>query len=227
MVELMTEYDINSVDSLVDSASRILDRANELDLFLPGTSRQSRNAMQLIREAATWANNVKRHFDSFSPGEALSLIYFFDLTHRIAYQQPADRVLVNDIILRAFEARIHGDTTIDEYFLYRAIHDRIINKDKAFLDRPLTWLCLTLDRWHKEARAGYGKTSLPAYDIINRASILMEADLYAYEGRNQRTFKQHLAATTRHYLDTYTPTDRKARFAAEMFRNASDRHISL
>lgn len=200
MVEHMAHPDIDSaalnrVDRLIDSASRILDRADGLNLFLPGTSRQSRDAMRLIREAATWVGNVKSRFDSFSAGEALSLVDFFDLMHRIACQQPADRAFVNDIILRAFEARIHGDKTVDEYLLYRAIHARIINKDKAFLDRPLSWLCLTLDRWHKEARAGYGKTTLPAYDIISRASILMESDLFAYEGRNQRSFKQHLAAT--------------------------------
>lgn len=140
--------------------------------------------------------------------------------------QPVDRTFVNGIILRAFDARIHGDKTVDEYMLYRAIHSRIIRKDKAFFDRPLRWLCLCNKCWYDEAIAGYDKTDLATYDIINRASILMDADLYAYEGRNQAMFKQHLAATTRRYLDNYDATDPRARFAAEQFRYVSDRQIS-
>lgn len=207
----------NRAEEVINSGARILDRANELKLFLPETSRQSRDAIRLIREATTWVNNVKSHIESHSAGDALSLIDAFDLVHRIACLQPADRTLVNGIILRAFEARIHGDKTVDEYMLYRAIHSRIIRQDKAFFDRPLTWLCLTLGCWHKEAVGGYDKTHLPVYDIINRASILMEADLYAYEGRNQKAFKQHLVDTSRHYLDIYNATDRKAQFAAQQY----------
>lgn len=219
--------DFTQADDVIECASRILDRANELELFVPETSRQSRDAVQLIREATMWVNNVKSLIESSSTDEALSLIDVFDLIHRIAFQQPADRTFVNAIILKAFEARIHGDKTVDEYILYRVIYSRIIYKDKAYFGRPLTWLSLTLDRWHKEAVGGYDKTVLSTYDIINRASILLEANLFAYEGRTQKAFKQHLAATTRHYLDNYDATDLKARYAVEMFRNASDRHISL
>lgn len=231
MIERNTASDIRAIDfnraeEVIECASRILDKANELKLFLPETSRQSREAMRLIREATTLVNNVKSHIESFSAGETLSLIDTFDLVHRIASLQPADRTLVNGIILRAFDARIHGDKTVDEYMLYRAIHARIIRKDKAFFDRPLKWLCQTLGGWHKEAIGGYDKTCLSVYDIINRASILMDADLYAYEGSNQAMFKQHLAAATRHYLDHYDAADPKARFAAERFRYALDRQIS-
>lgn len=231
MIERNISSDIFAIDfsraeEVIECASRILDKANELNLFLPGTSRQSREAMRLIREATTWVNNLKSHIESFSAGEALSLIDTFDLVHRIASLQPVDRTLVNGIILRAFEARIHGDKTVDEYMLYRAIHARIIRNDKAFFDRPLRWLCMCNKCWYDEAIAGYDKTDLAAYDIINRTSILMDADLYAYEGRNQKAFKQHLAATIRHYLDNYDATDPKAHYAAERFRYASDRRIS-
>lgn len=208
--------DFDRVDEVIDCASRILDRANELKLFLPETSRQSREAMRLIREATTWVNNVKSHIDSYSAGEALPLIDVFDLVHRIACLQPADRAFINDIILKAFEAKIHGDITVDEYMLYRAVHSRISRKDKAFFDRPLKWLCMCNKCWHDEAIAGYDKTGLPVYDIINRASILLEADLYAYEGRNQKAFKQHLVETTRHYLDNYDATDRKTPIQSDL-----------
>lgn len=226
MIYRKTAFDIqkvnfSKVEDVIDSAARILDRANELKLFLSETSRQSRDAARLISEAKRWADKVKTHINLYSAAEALALTDIIDLMHRIAYQQPADRALINGIIFKAFDARIHGEKTVDEYMLYRAIRAGIARKDKAFLDRPMQWLCLCNKCWYDEAVKGYGQSGLSSYDIISRATILMEADLLAYEGRNQTAFKRRLYDSTRRYIDNYDAAERKACYAVRQYRTSS------
>ncbi len=192
--------DFDIIDEVIGAASQTIEKANELGLFMSKSSRQSREAVQLIRETAVWLINVKNRIDSYSAADALRLADVFDIMHRIASQRPADTTFINRIVLRAFEARIHGDKTVDEYILYRAIKAAVNRRDKAFLSRPLDWLCISEERWYNEATLGYEHTVLSAYDIINRSSILLESDLFAYEGRNQMEFKRQLAENTRRYL---------------------------
>ncbi len=177
--------DFDIIDEVIEAASQAIAKADGLGLFMSKPSRQSREAIQLIRETAVWLINVKNRIDSYSAADALRLTDVFDIMHRIVSQRPADTTFINRIILRAFDARIHGDKTVDEYILYRAIRAAVNRRDKAFLGRPLDWLCISEERWYNEASLGYEHTTLSAYDIINRTSILLESDLFAYEGRNQ------------------------------------------
>lgn len=218
----LSSVDFDNVDNVTESASQMLASANELGLFMSQTSRQSREAMRLVGEATAWISNVRKQIDSYPVGKALALIDVYDLLHRVTYRRPADRGFVNDIILRAFEARIHGDTSVDEYMLYRAIRSGIGRKDKAFFNRPLQWFCLTEESWYNEAVNGYDRSRLSDYDILNRATILLETDLFAFEGSNQTAFKRRLLNSTRHYLDNYTAPDPKTHLAVNRYLSIAD-----
>lgn len=53
-----------------------------------------------------------------------------------------------------------------------------------------------------QAVKGFDKTKLSGYDIQSRVKILLDADLYAYEGRKQGAFKKLLAEQYNYYLET-------------------------
>lgn len=217
----LSSVDFDNVDNVTESASQMLASANELGLFMSQTPRQSINARRFVEDATVWISNVRKQIDSYPVGKALALIDVYDLLHRVTYRRPADRGFVNGIILRAFEARIHGDISVDEYVLYRAIRSGIGRKDKAFFDRPLQWLCLTEESWYNEAVKGYDRSRLSDYDILNRAAILLETDLFAFEGSNQTAFKRRLLNSTRHHLDNYTAPDPKTHLALNRYLSSS------
>ena len=222
----LSSVDFDNVDVVTESASQMLASANELGLFMSQTSRQSINARRFVEDAIVWISNVRKQIDAYPIGKALALIDVYDLLHRVTYRRPADRGFVNGIILKAFEARIHGDTTVDEYVLYRAIRSGINRKDKAFFGRPLQWLCLTEESWYNEAIKGYDRSRLSDYDILNRAAILLETDLFAFEGSNQTAFKRRLLNSTRHYLDNYTAPDPKTHLALNRYLSTSANFLS-
>lgn len=217
----LSSVDFDNVDVVTESASQMLASANELGLFMSQTSRQSVNARRFVEDATVWISNVRKQINAYPIGKAQALIDVYDLLYRITYQHPADRNFVNGIILKALEARIHGDRSVDEYVLYRAIRSGIGRKDKAFFDRPLQWLCLTEESWYNEAVKGYDRSRLSDYDILNRAAILLETDLFAFEGSNQTTFKRRLLNSTRHYLDNYTAPDPKTHLALTRYLSTS------
>lgn len=217
----LSSVDFDNVDVVTESASQMLASANELGLFMTQTSRQSVNARRFVEDATVWISNVRKQIDVYPIGKALALIDVYDLLHRVTYLRPADRGFINGIILKALEARIHGDRSVDEYVLYRAIRSGIGRKDKAFFDRPLQWLCLTEESWYNEATKGYDRSRLSDYDILNRAAILLETDLFAFEGSNQTAFKHRLLNSTRHYLDNYTAPDPKTHLALNRYLSTS------
>lgn len=223
-VETMACEDVfDSLDNTIEEAKRILNHANDLFLFLPDTSRQTREALEVLRKAFDWVKTVECHFRFYSVGDALKLTDAYDLMHRMAYNQPADKETINKIILKAFDALIHGDKDVDPYVLFKAIERHARHREQAFLDKPLTWIFQCMDEWHKQAVKGFDSTSLSDYDILSRVNILLDADLFAFEGRNQQKFKQRLAEQHHHYLDNYNATDRKTHSAVERFRYASGR----
>ena len=217
----LSSVDFDNIDIVTESASQMLASANELGLFMTQTSRQSVNARRFVEDATVWISNVRKQIDSYPVGKALALIDVYDLLYRVTYQRPADRSFVNGIILKAFEGRIQGDKSVDESELYRAIRSGIDRKDKAFFGRPLHWLCLTEESWYNEATKGYDRSRLSDYDILNRATILLETDLFAFEGSNQTAFKRRLLNSTRHYLDNYTAPDPKTRLALNLYLSTS------
>lgn len=218
----LSSVDFDNIDVVTESASQMLASANELGLFMTQTSRQSVNARRFVEDATVWISNVSKQIDSYPVGKALALIDVYDLLYRVTYQRPADRGFVNGIILKALEARIHGDKSVDEYELYRAIRSGIGRKDKAFFNRPLQWFCLTEESWYNEAVKGYDRSRLSDYDILNRAAILLETDLFAFEGSNQTAFKRRLLNSTRHYLDNYTAPNPKTHHALNRYLSTAD-----
>ncbi len=203
----MDLVNFDNADEVCRFASQILEKANSIGLFLQGTSRQSREAVRIISLARDWVNTVRTHIPTYSAGDALMLTDAYDLMHRIAFRRPADNEYLNSIRLAAFEARIHGDKTVDEYALYRTIRSAVLRGDTAFLGRPAKWMCLCTDRWHKRLSAMLSHSVLAAdahpaadYDTLQQAAILMEADLRAYEGSNQTAFKRRLSTRYRKYL---------------------------
>ena len=210
----------------VEEASLIINRADDLRLFLNETSRQSREAIEIVRLASEWVKTVKSDFNSYTPGEALLLVDHYDLMHRVAFRLPADKEVLDRIILRAFDARIHGDKSVDEYILYKAVERRIWQREKAFLDKPLTWLSLSLGEWHKQALKGFDRSEQSDYDIISRVNILLSTDLTAFEGHNQQTFKQQLFNRHRSFLDHDASANLLMTCALNDFRHLSTRFIS-
>ena len=106
-------------------------------------------------------------------------------------------------ILHEFNARISGDTTVDVYSLFRDISSAINRPGgRALLGKPLQWSAVMLDRWHKEFRKGVSDSATTLYDTLQRVSILMESDLWAFETRNEATFKETLFLNHRKSLDS-------------------------
>ena len=109
-------------------------------------------------------------------------------------------------ILYDFNARIGGDNTVDVYALFRDISSAINRPGgRALLGKPLQWSAVMLDRWHKEFRKGVSDSATSLYDTLQRVSILMESDLWAFETRNESAFKETLFLNHRKYLDSMLP----------------------
>lgn len=215
-----------SADKAIEEASLIVKNADRIKLFLPGTSRQSREAKDLLRRATLWIKDIEGCLKSYSVDDALKLTDAYDLMHRIAFNLPADKEYINRIILRAFDTMIHGSKKVDEYILYKLIERRVRQREQGFLDRPLTWICQCLDRWHKEAVKGFESFELSDYDILNRVIILLDSDLSAFEGRKQQQFKQTLFDNTRHYLDNFDAADSRTQSAINQFLFASTQFLT-
>lgn len=216
--------DFGNIDDVSILASLILSKANDSGMFLMNASRRPKEAVRLAELAKRWLDSVTPRMVSFSPGEALSLADTYDVMYRIACQQHADKDYLDRIRLAAFEACVHGDKSVDEYALYRAIGRAIYLNEEAFFGRPQQWFCLSTERWYKKFKAGCESSS--DYDTVQQAAILLEADLYAYEGSNAETFKQRLFEQHRHCLDNSSGIDRKRLCALRNLLYASAKFLS-
>lgn len=216
------ELQVNIFES-IEEASRILNRADDLRLFLNDTSRQSREAGEVVRLASEWVRMVEGRFNSLTPGDALLLADHYDLMHMVAFRLPADKGILDRIIQSAFNARIHGDKSVNEYILYKAVERRILQREQAFLDKPLTWLVQCISEWHEQALEGFDHTELSDYDIISRVNILLDSDLTAFEGSNQQAFKQRLFNHYRIFLDYDGPANLLMTSVINDFRDLSSR----
>ena len=132
-------------------------------------------------------------------------------------------------ILADFEARIRGDKSIDPYLLYRGINAGIAKRDPRYLGRPLQWSTSMLDRWYKDITgANTGSSSRGAategttlYDLLQKAAILMETDLWFYEGAGQKAFKQRLFTSLRPLFYKADQFDSRTRSALTTFLSSS------
>lgn len=223
--------DIESVDftnpveirGLVSHLCRLADEA--------GMSTPDFKPTRESSEIRSLAGKIVKKLDNQLPqmpvAEAFNTLSAYDFAHRLAYRTPADRKFINGFALRAFDAMIHGDKTVDEYEMYRHIRRCVALRDKDYLDKPLKWTCLSLEYWHKEASRAYEHSSLTDYDIINRVTILLESDLYAYEGHNQHQFKHHLCEQHRRYLAGYNATDIRTEYAIYNLKHLTFRYLEM
>ncbi len=196
--------------------------------------RPSRESNEVRRVAAEVICNLDRLMPSMTPADAFLLVDAYDLAHRLAYAAPADVDTLNAYVLRAFDAMLRGDNAVDRYDMFRTIRRAISRRDRAYFDRPLQWTVFIEEQWYREAKAslsssapaGCGKGAVTDYDIINRTAILLQSDLYAYEGSRQSAFKQALFARHRHYLDVPGAEDATYATALRHLLSASAPYLS-
>lgn len=190
----MVRNELQTVRQLKHTAEALCRRAGEAGLFA-AVAPLSPVMGAIRREARDWVARAEENMEHFTPGEALAIAGgVFDIVHRIAYSKPADRNFIDRYVLKALEASICGDRSVDEYELFRAISAALSRHDKTYFDKPLHWHSLTLDRWYKQFQYGACLDNLSEYDLVQRVSILLSEDLFAYEGENQENFKRSLYA---------------------------------
>lgn len=179
--------------ALIEAAETILRRANDAGMYLSDTPLAPTFAA-IRTQARLWLESVDTVFATLSPGDALTIaVGHYDFVYRTAYNSPTPVADINRQVLRALDAHIAGDTSVDEYDLFRAIADGIERRDPAYLDHPLRWYTLTLERWHDQFRYGTNLHLLSDYDLNQRITLLQSSDLLAFEGANQSAFKRQLA----------------------------------
>lgn len=222
----LSSVNFEKVDEVNRFAGNLINLGNSLGAINDSKRLQSQEAVAIYQAAKGWVNTVKNRLPLMTLSDAVRVIGTYEIMYRIANWTSAKPIEIDNVKLAAFDAMIHGDKNVDEYIMFRLIRKAIRQREKVFLGKPLKWSCLKEDQWHKEAKTGFDRTKLSDYDILNRTSILLESDLYAFEGRRQQDFKHQLFNSTRHYLDNYDTTDSKTQFAAEQYLYASAKFLT-
>ena len=217
--------DMNDVEALKSLATRICETANSAGIFLhEGDPDRDRATIKLTRRCAKdWLKAIRKNIDAMSEADALELLPSFDTLHRVAYGMAADSEFINRHVMAAFESRIRGNKDVDPYALYRQISAGLRRRDPIYFGRPLAWQTNILDRWYKEA-VSYNQEAI--YDRIKKATILMETDLWVYEGAGQKAFKQNLFATLRPLYYSMATFDPKTSRALVTLLNSSRHYLA-
>ena len=208
MITTIGTYGFTTIEEAIASGTALCKTANDAGIFLreDDPARDRLTLKRVRRESKDWLKTARKQIDTMPVGDALKLLGTYDSVHRVAYGTPADPTFLNRYTMAAFESRIRGNREVDPYILYRQINVGIVRRDPLYLGRPLQWSTSILDRWYKELSGSYStfscghncsgkggdKAADTLYDRLQKASILMETDLWAYEGANQKTFKQQL-----------------------------------
>ena len=166
MLDASTAVVYNNVDDATGYASLIFAVANEAGLLLPNGNKQSYEAIQTISLAKEWIYNVKNKIGEMEVGDAMDMLAPYDLMHRLAHHSPTPKAFADEYLLKAFEARIHGDKSVNEYHLYRFIKEKLDRRDKSYFGRPLEWYASSLDRWFKKFKNGRTSENLSDYDTL-------------------------------------------------------------
>ena len=200
MLDASTAVDYSNVDDATGYATLIFAVANEVGILSPNVNKQSYEAIQTIKLAKEWVYNVKSKIGEIEAGQAMDMLAPYDLMHRLAHHSPTPKAFADEYLLKAFEARIHGDDSVNEYHLYRFIKEKLDRRDKTYFGRPLEWYASSLDRWFKKFKNGRTIENLSDYDTLEIVSILLSEDLFAFTGSDQNTFKKTLFDNHRHLL---------------------------
>lgn len=149
--------------------------------------------------------NLDAAFKESSPAYCLSAYDTYDWAYRISYDTPPFADFTSGIVSRALDACILGDKEIDIYELYRLIDLGLMFNPELYKGKPLRWKTLMLSSWYDEFQTGKCSDSreykdLSDKDLLNRVSILLNADLCAVQP-DSKTFKASLFNSNIHYVD--------------------------
>lgn len=163
---------------------------------------------RIRRSSRQWIEKAEQSLPGYTPGEALETIVAYDFIHRLAYNAAPIPDLIDRHVLRAFEAMLQGDSTINKFTLFRRITFGLRRKSPLYTGRPLKWQSHQLAKWHKEIKNNLNNqrdinnpNNQSNKEDIEKISILLESDLFPFEGTNEAVFKQTLFSTHRHLLD--------------------------
>lgn len=221
----ISQVDFTCAADIEGSASLIFTLANRLQIFLPAASHAGEKA-ELRRQAKTWVSNVERHLGSLTMGDSLTTLDYYDLIHRIAFNAPADSGYLNRHKLNAFDSYMRGDTTVNAYTLQHTVAQEIRRRNSAFFGRPLRWESVCLDRWHKQFPGGCSITPLNDYDTLQRVTLLLSADLWAFETRNEAAYKRRLFDSHTRYLSLTDTMDTPTLSALNRFLSAGAPYLT-
>ncbi len=164
-------------------------RTHLLLVLLSRADRSERSG--LLREARQWLRTVSGNIAGTPADTLLHAISNLDLLHRITYGHAAPAELLGASCLRAFNERIHGNTRISDTDLYNAITERLDLGDRRFIDRPLRWRSLKLDRWYRETDSGL-LSDRPLGETLPKIDILLSENLFAFTGAAQKQYRHNL-----------------------------------
>ncbi|MDE5918057.1 MAG: hypothetical protein K2L91_06105 [Duncaniella sp.] len=196
--------DFSDAEEVKNFAILLFSAANEKGVFL--ALKQYDKAREGIKQLARdWVCRVEKCIDSMSVGDALTVIASYDIVHRIAFGIPARVDYLDKYRLKAFEAYVHGDRSVDQYILFQIVSHEIRMGNKTYFGRPLEWESLCIDRWYNNFRTGLSASSQSNYDTLHQVKALLMTDLYAFTP-HQEDFKRKLIANYGH-LDALAGMD--------------------
>lgn len=208
-IPAIERIDFSSSEEAIRYAMLLCIASREAATLIPSGNLSS--ITRIRRSSRQWIEKAEQSLPGYTPGEALETIVAYDFIHRLAYNATPIPDLIDRHVLRAFEAMLQGDPAINKFTLFRRISFGLRRKSPLYTGRPLKWQSHQLARWHKEIKNNLnhqGDINNPNNqsnkEDIEKISILLESDLFPFEGTNEVAFKQTLFSTHRHLLDQAT-----------------------
>ena len=205
-IPAIERIDFSSSEEAIRYAMLLCIASREAATLIPSGNLSS--ITRIRRSSRQWIEKAEQSLPGYTPGEALETIVAYDFIHRLAYNAAPIPDLIDRHVLRAFEAMLQGDATINKFTLFRRITFGLRRKSPLYTGRPLKWQSHQLARWHKEIKNSLKNqrdintpNNQSNKEDIEKISILLESDLLPFEGTNEAVFKQTLFSTHRHLLD--------------------------
>ena len=200
------KVNFDDIDEIIGFAMLIFACTNYENLLTSTKKRQLQAGVLIIETARTWIKTINTKLKCLPASDKLKLRTPYNFVYMAAFYQNPDATSFNKMLMDIFDARIHGDTSIDEYNLYFAIDLELNRRNKLFFDKPFKWHSIMLNSCWKNFNSRSNRQMLSDYDTIQQVSILLEADLFMYAS-DQTIFKKNLVTNNKHYLDNITNED--------------------
>lgn len=203
--------DFSNSQQVCEFGNLLINSANLLGWFI-GTAIDSAVRSEMLKICKTFVKGVDAAFKTISATDALTVYTMYDWNYRIAFNNSPSPDFTFGIVSGALDAHIHGDKDVDIYELYRLINLGMMFHAELYKGKPLKWISVMLDSWHKDFRTGkyinhksqstriVRPSEISDIDILNRVAILLKADLFAFEN-NTKAYKKRLFDNHRHYID--------------------------